>query len=73
MVPILPLDVTDVDGLQVRVIDESGWLASVNTAFVRHVMQDDTTQRCMDDRYQPLERSFGTLSPGNKEVRELSD
>ena len=69
---ILPLHVTDIDELQVRLVDQSGWLERVAVAFVPHVAPGDTAQLRMDHRDEPLERSFIPLSPGNKEVRDLS-
>jgi hypothetical protein len=44
----------------------------VAVAFVPHVAPGDTAQLCMDQRDEPLERSFIPMSPGDKEVRDLS-
>ena len=69
---ILPLHVTDIDELQVRLVDERGWLERVAVTFVPHVAPGDAAQLRVDYRDEPLERSFIPLSPGDKEVRDLS-
>ena len=69
---ILPLHVTDIDELQVRLVDERGWLERVAVAFVPHVAPGDAAQLRMDHRHELLERSFIPVSPGDKEVRDLS-
>ena len=68
---ILPLHVTDIDELQVRLVDESGWLERVAVAFVPYLAPGDAAQLRVDHRDEPFERSFVPLSPGDKEVRDL--
>jgi len=69
---IVPLHVTDIDELQVRLVDERGWLQRVAVTFVPHVAPGDAAQFRVDDRDEPLERSCIPLTPRNKEVRDLS-
>ena len=69
---ILPLHVTDIDELQVRLVDQSGWLERVAAAFMSHVASGNAAKLRMDDRHELLERSFIPLSPGDKEVRDLN-
>ena len=69
---VLPLHLTDIDELQVRLVDESSWLERVAGAFVPHVAPGDTAQLRMHHWDKALERSGIPVSPGDKEVRDLS-
>jgi hypothetical protein len=69
---ILPLHVTDIDELQVRLVDQSGCLKGVASTFMPHVAPGDAAKLGMDHGNELLERGFITLSPGDKQVCDLS-
>ena len=63
---------TDIDELQVRLVDQSGCLERVAATFMSHVAFGNAAKLGMDHGDELLERSFIPLSPGDEEVRNFN-
>ena len=63
---------TDINELQIRLVDERGRLECVAVAFVPHVAPGDAAQLRVDHRHELLKLSCIPVSPGNQEVRDVS-
>ena len=68
---ILPLHVTDIDELEVRLVDERGGLEGVPVSLVPHVAPGDAAKLRMDYRDELLESGFVSLPPCHEEVGDL--
>jgi hypothetical protein len=53
---VLPLHLSDIDELEICLVDERGGLKGVSVALVTHLAPSDTTQFRMDQRNELFER-----------------
>ena len=65
---ILPSGVSLIDELQIRLVDERGWLQRVTGTFAAQIVTRETAQFVVNQRHQFLERRLVAVAPIDEQL-----